>query len=374
MEEQKINRFSTKVIRSFFLSKETPRLLNSVKKNRIALNQQREFYYMMQFYLNSRLPIIDAINLTMEDTGILELEKLIHKVSNGEIFYKALKDIHLTDPFIDSCLMIGESRGSYPDAFAAIIEYLDQKISDRKYIAQISAYPAILLLLILGVMCFVIFVVAPQLHKTLSSLNFNIPKSLQVLNAIHSAIIQGKNYILILLITVICVGVSGIANEKLAAFVRKIFFNRKIVKSLYQGYAMRRIFWQIEVLFSSGIDIVRAIRIVASSYSFMGYNKILFTITDGIEKGRSFGDMLQEHQEFFLSAVIVYVKLGEKTDTLAENLKNVVALMEIKTKDTSDNLKKVMQPAMIIIAALMISALLAIVLPILNAATGFGGI
>lgn len=341
---------------------------------KLSYENKREFYYMLSFYMKSRLPIIQAIELVKEDTGILRTQELQNKIRNGERLSDALKSCALTDDFIDSCLEIGENTGDYGASFRPIIEYLDQKVADRKYFLRMISYPLLLLLLILLLLLFTIFIVTPQLHKTLLSIRVQIPWSMEFLYGIYAFFIGHHRVILFFIIALLSIAFSGLLNQNLVQILQNFLYRRKIVRHFYQAIALRGIFWRLKVLTSFGIHLVPALEIVSKSADHFGYQKILEEIAEGILSGRAFYQMLEEHSIFFSSAIISYVKIGENTDTMPENLQNIVDLMEIKTKDMTEGLKKVLQPTMIILAGLMISGLLVLVLPIIYSATNIRGI
>lgn len=348
-----------------------PRLKRRSKR---SLEEKRNFYYMLRFYMKSRLPILHAIELVQEDTGIAGMQELQQRIRNGERLSDALRSCALTDDFIDSCLQIGENTGDYSASFRPIIEYLDQKVADRKYFLRMISYPLLLLLLILLLLLFTIFVVTPQLHKTLLSIRVQIPWSMELLYGIYTFFIGHHRAILFFVIALLSIVFSGLFDQKLAQILQNFLYKRKIVRHFYQAIALRGIFWRLKVLTSFGIHLVPALKIVSKSADHFGYQRILEEIAAGILSGRAFYQMLEEYPIFFSSAILSYVKIGENTDTMPENLHNIVELMEIKTKDMTEGLKKVLQPAMIIVAGLMISGLLVLVLPIIYSATNIRGI
>lgn len=346
---------------------------DGVLNKKITDENTREFYYLLGFYLESRLPILDSLNLVYEDTGLSCIKSLIQKVANGEMFLDALKEVGLADEFVYSCLQIGENTGNYPNMFRKIIEYLEQKMADRKYMLGILAYPITLFMLVILILGFVIFIVSPQLYKTLSSMSVQIPRTLVIANSIQSFFVQNHRIVLMSIFFVFSVTVFGVSNGKIFTALKIKILSSKTLNKIYSINALRSIFWQLEVLNSSGMNIVEAIGLIAKNTEFSIYKELLTEIKSEILQGKPFFETLEKRNKFFPKAVIAYIKLGETTDTMQENISSIARLLTVKSKDMSENLKKILQPALIVTAGIMIALLLALILPIINSATHFSG-
>lgn len=343
-------------------------------KRKITVEKKREFYYMLEFYLHSKMPLMEALDLVYDDMGIEGIIRLKERIRNGNRLVDALQEVGLTDDFIFSCLLIGENTGNYSGAFYKIVHYLEQKEMDRKYFLRITAYPCFLLLMIVLILSFVIFVVSPQLYKTISGIGMKMPPTLAGLYAVYQFVINYRSILLFGLIAAGCILLSGLFNRRVGRRMRRFLVKRRWIFAFYRTAALRSIFWQLEVLFSSKMDLVSALRIVSQNADFLGYPVIMQKVAQGIRHGKSMHEMLRQFEDYFPKAVITYIKIGENTDTMEENLKNAVRFLSIRADEMAENTKKMIQPMMIIIAGVLISLLLALVLPIINSATNLGGL
>ena len=116
------------------------------------------------------------------------------------------------------------------------------------------------------------------------------------------------------------------------------------------------------------------VTVVADNVKNITYSKILIDIKQKIFQGQLFSEAMAEYPEYFPAATITYIKIGEKTGQIEENLQSAVAYMEIKCSTLTDRIKQIAQPALVLIAGACITLLLITVMPIINAATNFGGI
>lgn len=350
------------------------RNLYNKKPGRISLHSQKNFYYMMHFYMNSRLPISESLDLVHEDTSLRCTLDIKESLNNGTRFIDTLIENHLTDEFIKSCLLIGENSSSYPDAFKNIDTYLEQKIMDKNYFLKVISYPLILLFMLILVILFLIFFIGPSLYGVFESMNVQTPWSLQFFYNIYLFMTTKKQIIYIIIIALMAISVSGIFNIWIIKFCEmKILKNTTISKYL-QPFIVRSILWQISILVSSGQGIAGAVSVVADNINNATYSKILMDITQRIFQGQLFSEAMAEYPQYFPTATITYIKVGEKTGQIDKNLQNAVQYMEIKCNSLTDRIKQIAQPALVLIAGICITLLLITVMPIINAATNFGGI
>ncbi len=329
---------------------------------------------MLNFYLRSRMPIEEALELIYQDTKLECCLRLSESLRNGKELAKGLREIGLTDGFIYSCLSIGENTGDYPSAFGKIIAYSDRRLEDRKYLTRVLSYPALLLFFTVLLLGFILFSVTPQLYKIIESTGGRFPAVLEILYALNGILTQHGRLWAILAAGLLFAVLSGLFDRGAKKHIRRILLKNYFVRTLYRVYMARDIFWQIKVLTDADMNIVSALRIVAENSDSQEYREILSETASGIEEGNTFSQMLDRYATVFPPAVIRYVRLGESTDQFPKSLDSIVGYLNIKADDLTENAKKIIQPLTIVLAAGMVSLILAMVLPIIESASSMGGL
>lgn len=342
-------------------------------KKKISHSAKKDFYYMIYFFLQSKLPLMDALELLEGERVSYDTQEIKTTIQNGGRLMTGLQEAGLTDGFIDSCLLIGENRGSYEEVFVNIIDYLDQKIEDRNYLYKIISYPLILLILLLFVTVFIIFFLAPSLYTTFASMDMVIPLSLEIFYKIYQGFVRYRFLLLIIASGILSLAVSGVFHRQIKEKLTRRVVENSLVIRYMQPFVVRSLLWELHILTSAGIGINAAIEIIKENKNFI-YHRILADSQMKIAQGFSLSSAWQSDESFFSPAVIKYIKIGESTGHFQENLKSAVEYMEIRCKNISEKIKQTMQPALVLIAGLGITLLLILVLPIINSATSFGGI
>ena len=342
-------------------------------RKELGLSAKKDFYYMLYFFMESNLPMTDALDLLEQDKSGYHIQSIKTAIQNGERLAVALQTAGLTDSFISSCLILGENSGSYKNVLSNIVDYLNQRIEDRNYFIKIISYPLILVALLLFVSAFLIYFLTPSLYTTFESMNIAIPLSLKVFHGIYAFTFQYRFFLLMLFAGLISLGISGVFHNRFKNRFNEIIMKNKIVNKYLQPFLVRSILWQLHILTSAGIGLNTAIGIIKDSDHFI-YSAILSDTQARIAQGFSLSDAWTDYEPFFSRAVIKYIKIGETTGHLQDNLKSAVTYMEIRCSTISERIKQIMQPALVLIAGAAITLLLILVLPIINSATSFGGI
>ncbi len=354
-----------------FYSASFVRIKNRILYRNISASKKRNFYYMLAFYLESKMPLEEALRLLLEDLKLPAILSIKKQIQNGRCLADVLREYDLADEFMYSCLMLGENTGDYIKSFKQIVEYLNQKEENQKFFVRVSSYPILLFVLMFALLGFIIFVLTPQIYHTIDSVGAHIPWSLQIFYRMNRFFMQ--NSAMIGFLALFIFGALWIYKDKVSRFVTVRFLKMSWMQSISRTFLARSILWQMEVLYGAGLSMTEVIDIVISNTKFAGTRTLLEEILLSIRQGVALHHAM-DRSGLFPSAVISYVRLGEETDSLPENLHSALMFLNIKTNDIAENLKRIIQPTLVIIAGGMISLILAMVLPIINSITYLGGL
>lgn len=346
------------------------------KKDRRKLSdsEKRDFYYMLQFYLDSGLSINDSLDLIYNDNSFQYALDIKVALNNGSRFMDSLANYHLADEFINSCLLMGENNSSYPKAFRDIVVYLDSRIEDRRYFWKIISYPIFLFLMLFLLTIMLIFFIAPSLNDIFINMGIEMPWSLRFFYGAFERIVKHRKFFYGLMSLFLCFMISGIYKNKLRILIEEHLMKSRLLSKYLQPFVLRSILWQISILLSSGQNISRALVVVSNNMNNHSYREILKEAEGKILEGGLLSELLEAYPEYFPRAVITYIRMGENSGSMEENMENAVSYMDIRCINLADKIKRIAQPLFVGLAGLSIVFLLVLVMPIINSATSFGGI
>lgn len=130
------------------------------------------------------------------------------------------------------------------------------------------------------------------------------------------------------------------------------------------GLELSQFFRQLYLLFTAGIELSKAVRVLAESCPYPRLRNALFEIDRGIHEGNMFSDMLKRYPRLFPPFVAGMLAVGEQTGTFQETVDRAATLLE---KDY-DRFRRVQSalvyPAFLLIASLgLFGAMILIFLP-----------
>ena len=117
---------------------------------------------------------------------------------------------------------------------------------------------------------------------------------------------------------------------------------------------------QLTTMMRSGVPMVQSLEMIGNSGENPSMRDLIRKLTDDIEAGSSLGHALSRHPKYFDKLFVNLVKAGEQAGTLEAMLDKVATYKE-KSESLKAKVKKaLMYPVIVIIAAVVVSAILLI--------------
>ena len=123
----------------------------------------------------------------------------------------------------------------------------------------------------------------------------------------------------------------------------------------------------LRVMVAAGLSLPRALKILAEQSKNKKFRKTILNVREGIIKGKSFSDCLNQYPDIFSELFISMIKVGEESGTLEEVLRVLTDQMERNHEIRSKVKGAMVYPAVIISAMVLIGAsMLILVVPKLS--------
>ena len=143
------------------------------------------------------------------------------------------------------------------------------------------------------------------------------------------------------------------------------------VGNLYKQLYLSRIADNLDIMLTSGIQIIRAIDITAEVVGSYVYKDILIEVADGVKSGMALSAVFEKHPKEIPSIMVQMIKVGEETGSLGTILGTLTAFYRREVDDAVDTLVGLIEPVMIVALGMGVGVLLvSILVPIYNLAGG----
>ncbi|MGV3626056.1 MAG: type II secretion system F family protein [Betaproteobacteria bacterium] len=318
------------------------------------------FCFDMEQMVRSGIPILDGLRDmrdTIESPRFREvLTIMTEDMEAGNVLSQCMATHgDVFDRVFISLIRAGEQSGQLPEIFknlADTIRWQDELISQTR---RLLMYPALTLVVVLGVMAALLIFLVPQIAQLFKSMGMELPMQTRALLAVSGV---AKDFWLPILllpaIAVVTLVVTVRRSSKAAYLWDYAKLRLPIVGPIIQKIILSRFANVFGLMYRSGITVLDAIRIseevVGNRVVADGLNRAVQQIAAGDGMTESFNNL-----GLFPPLVIRMLRVGEATGGLDVALANVTYFYNRDVKDAVDKGMKMLGPALTLILGGMIA-------------------
>lgn len=261
----------------------------------------------------------------------------------------------------------GESSGQLDVILNRLADFLEANETLKSEIKSAMTYPVISLCLIFGITGYLLVGVVPKFEAMFKSLNAKLPAiTVFVLEA--SRFLTNQWYIALSI--VIAVVVTYKVSMKVSIDARRmrdtIWLKVPVFGPLGQKVALSRFTRTFGTLLSSGVPLLAALEIVASTAGNMVIEDTLLATRDSVRRGENLTSHLQTSW-VFPPMVVKMMSIGERSGALEVLLFKIADFYDQQIHATVKALTSLIEPIMLSVMGAVVGTIVAaIFLPILE--------
>ncbi|TYS51276.1 type II secretion system F family protein [Bacillus infantis] len=313
--------------------------------------------YLRQFatLLRAGVTVVDATGILSQQTESKALKKALAAVEQDLREGNSLSDAAakhkkvFTSMFVNM-IKAGEAGGNMDDTLERLAVHYEKQHFTKQKIISALAYPIAVGIIAVAVVIFLLVSVVPTFVEMFQDFGGELPAITQfVLNS--SEFMQKYWWLVILLFVLIFVGISVIRNNKNTKYYFDYFLLRlPIFGKMLQKAALARMTRTLSSLFASSVPILQALSIVENIVENEVVAKVLQKSRTSLEQGKSLTEPMRKHW-VFPPLVSQMIAIGEESGSLDEMLSKVADFYEKEVESTTDRLKSLIEPLMIVFLA-----------------------
>ena len=273
--------------------------------------------------------------------------------------------------FYLNMVKVGEETGKLNQIFSALASYLDRQYALTSKTRNALIYPVFVIITFFVVMVLMFVIVIPKLSQIILDSGQEVPVYTKFIIGLSDVFV---NYGFLFLIFFILLGIwfwRLLVTEQGKVYLDKTRLSLPYVGNLYKQLYLSRIADNLDILLTSGIQIVRAIDITAEVVGSYVYKDILVEVADGVKSGQALSTTFSKHNKEIPSIMVQMIKVGEETGSLGVILGTLTSFYKREVDDAVDTLVGLIEPVMIVVLGLGVGILLvSILVPIYNLAGG----
>jgi type IV pilus assembly protein PilC len=338
------------------------------------INLEKFLIFNQQFVtlVRAGLPILKALDLLSERLTDAKLAPHIkavrEEVKNGSLLSDAFARQNVFPPIYVTSVLAGEKSGALGEVLDRFITYQRLALAVRKKLLLSLVYPALLIVLVAGLMVFLVTFVVPRFADLYSSMSAKLPAATELLIAVGTT---ARNYILFGFIGLILAVIAfrfWSKTEKGEERVDRWRLKTPLVGEIWIKYQVAQFARVMSTLLVGGIPLLQAMETSSSSLGTRLLKRTLLEAGQKVKEGQSLSSSLAQ-TKIFPPLAVDMMEVGESTGALPQMLASVAEFYEddVNTRMTAS--LSLIEPAIMIFMGMFVSfVLVALYLPIFSLA------
>lgn len=325
----------------------------------------------MSTLVNAAIPLDEVLDIIEKQNKRNIMNGIIRdirkKVVEGYSLSDALSNYsNVFNPLYRSMITAGEISGHLGMILSRLADHIEQTQKVKRKLGQTLIYPAILIIVSLGVVIILLSAVVPSIIEQFSFENNELPFSTQTLMAVSDGVKNNISSILALTIIVVIAINRASKVKRLSELFEYYCLKIPLVGGCIIRLNISRYLRTLTILNSNSVNLMQAIKI-SNSVLTNGYiKKQLLNSAKLVSEGASLSSSLAFSRVF--SPMIIYmIASGERTGKLDLMLEKVTDVQENELMDKINIFVTLLEPViMVFMAAFILFIVLSIFQPILQ--------
>ena len=331
------------------------------------------FTRQMATMIGAGIPLLEAFEILAEQTmdqnkgfglGLQECADMIRggtELSEGMArFPRIFPDIYI------NMVKAGEASGQLDIILARLADFLEANESLKREIKSAMTYPIISLLLVLSITAYLLVFVVPKFESMFKSLNAKLP-GITVFVLDCSYFLQNQWWVVLGIVAAVVVSYKmAMTSRDFRRLKDTVMLKAPVFGPLGQKVAISRFARTLSTLLSSGVPLLAALEIVASTSGNAVIEDTLLSTRDMVKRGEPITAHLAKAW-VFPPMVVRMIGIGEKSGALEQLLGKISDFYDEQIHATVKALTSLIEPIMLAVMGFIVGTIvIAIFYPILE--------
>ena len=343
-------------------------------KRRNKLNLEKFLIFNQQFVtlVRAGLPILKSLDLLADRLTDPKLSKYIRgvrqEVKNGALLSEAFARQNVFPAIYVTSVLAGERSGALPDVLDRYIGYQKLSLAVRRKLIGSLLYPAMLVVMALGLIVFLVTYVVPNFARLYSDLGAQLPVATQFLIALGTT---ARGYVVggfIGLIVAIIAFRFWMRTPAGEMTVDRVLLRVPMAGEVWLKYQVAQFSRMLGTLLMGGIPLMQALNTASESLGTPVLKNVLIQATKLVREGQSLSGSLRI-ANVFPSLSLDMMEVGESTGALPAMLTSVAEFYEDDVSNRVTSMLSLIEPIIMVFMAIFVGFILvSLYLPIFSLA------
>lgn len=336
------------------------------------------FFRLLATMINAGISIVKALNILMEQTenGHMKIiiRDIVERIESGSSFSQALGAFpkYFTEAQI-GMVEAGEASGRLNKTLLEISDQAEKQAAFASKIKGAMIYPVVIIIIMVAAFMAVMILVMPKIKDMFEGLGGELPPITQAMVSMSDWLVADWLGIpdflwLIGIVVAFIVVFMQWKKTKWGSYMwTKIVFAMPLFGKLAKKASLAHFCRGLSTMVSSGIPIIKALRITAASVGNQLYQNRINKIADDVKHGIGMAENMRDDEYFFPNMVVGMVGVAEQTAQIDQISEKLAKYYEDEVDNMVKGLSQLMEPViMVVLGGAVAFLVMAVMTPILS--------
>ena len=346
-------------------------------RSRISTKERVIFTRQLATLINAGLPLVQSLNTVEEQTQNEALKSVVGQIIGNVNGGASLADSFAKYPKIFNQVFIalvraGETSGTLDKSLERLADQQEHDADMMGKIKGAMVYPAIVLVVIIGVIVFMLLMVVPQVEKLYSDMGKELPFMTKIMVGAANFVMGYWWLVLIVIVLGGFIFTRWIRTTGGRKSIDIFKLNMPIFSGLFRKMYMARFSRTAETLLKSGVPMLEVLEICADAVNNTTVKEEILRAHDKVRNGKPLSEGLTG-EEYILRFVPQMISIGEQSGGIDAMLGKVADFYEKEVDTAIKSISTAIEPILMVCMAGMAGLLVgAILMPIYGLANSSG--
>ena len=341
-----------------------------MKSNNLTLPNAEKLglFSNLSTMVNAGLTLAEAVDSLLEDSiGNLRLvlTGIQVEITQGKPLHAALsKYPRIFDPVTVAIIKAAEESGTIDVVLKDVKNTVKKDIEFSNKIRSALTYPAVIIVVFLGVLILLLTFVIPKISEVFLRLRVDLPLPTRILMALSNLILHYTVPTIIVLVG--CIGLLIFLYKKQRVFFVNTFLNLPYISSIARQIDLTRFSRSMYLLLISAIPLYSALELTQAVAMKREIRDAILRAREYVGGGKRLTDGLRG-QKAIPSLMVKIIEVGERSGSLDTSMEDLSEYFDYQVTTTLQYLMTLLEPIILVLVGIIVGGMMmAIIAPIYN--------
>lgn len=346
------------------------------KKKKLSSIELSMLCHQMALVFQSGSNPVEGLPLLADDISHPELKASLKSISesiiDGMTIYQAFSLDGSFPDYMLQMIRIGETTGTLDMVMENLSEYYEAEAEINKRIRNAITYPAVIAVLMLGVICLMVIKIIPMFGEIVTSLGGQVSNEASYLFHFTVSLQRVLLLIAVIAIPIILLLTVFFKTPSGSRIFDRIKVHNPITGSLYKKIIASRLGLGLSLTTKSGMHMVDGFNIVKGLMRNRYVSARLEEASRKISEGASLSDSIRD-TNLFPAMFVKMLRTGERSGNLEGMIGKISRVYGKEAEMSLQRFSRIIEPALVSVLSIILAALiLSVLLPLIGMMSSIG--